>query len=106
MFMALRFAPDGTLYGANPFALFTIDPKTGFATKVVDFSANVAGNVMGLAIDERNFYVADFVPRSHVYAVDTSTGVATPILDTGLAFFQSIAFRTPGQRTDASGSRE
>jgi outer membrane protein assembly factor BamB len=96
MFMALRFAADGTLYGANPFALFTIDLSTGFATKVIDFSANVVGNVMGFAIDdEGNFYVADFVPRSHVYALDTSTGVATPILDTGLSFVHSIAFRTP-----------
>jgi hypothetical protein len=35
--MSLAFAPNGELYGANVFALFKIDPKTGLATKVVDF---------------------------------------------------------------------
>ncbi len=95
MFMALRFAPDGTLYGANPSALFSIDPKTGLATKVVDFVG--VSSVMGLAIDsDGKFYIADFVSQSRIYALDTTTGVATPILDTGLAFVHSIAFKTPG----------
>ncbi len=95
-FMALRFAPDGTLYGANPSALFTIDPKTGLATKVVDFSSNVAGNVMGLAINgERKFYVADFTPDTFVYDLDPHTGTAVPILNTGTAFVHSIASRIP-----------
>jgi hypothetical protein len=35
--MALAFAPDGTLYGANISTLFRIDPSTGEATKIVDF---------------------------------------------------------------------
>ncbi len=97
MFMALRFAPDGTLYGATPFGLFTLDMTSGYATKVVDFSANVAGSVMGLAIDSAgNFYVADLTADSHVYALDPYTGVATSILDTHLGYVHSIAFKNPG----------
>ena len=97
MFMALSFAPDGTLYGATPLALYTIDLKSGLATKVVDFSANVASNVMGMAIDaDGNFYLADFTSDSFVYALDPRTGVAAPILNTGLSYVHSIAFKTPG----------
>ncbi len=97
MFMALRFAPNGTLYGATPFALFTLDLTTGYATKVADFSANVAGSVMGLAIDSAgNFYLSDLTLDSHVYSLDPSTGEATSILDTKLRWVHSIAFKTAG----------
>jgi hypothetical protein len=98
--MALAFAPDGKLYGVNSAStLFSIDISTGTATKIVDLytapAARLVG-VMGLAIDSRRtFYVADFVPTSRIYAVDTTTGVATPILNTGLAFVHNIAFRVP-----------
>ncbi len=97
-FMALRFAPDGTLYGVNPFALFTIDLKTGLATKVVYFLGDVApGTVMGFAIDsDGNFYISDFAPGSRIYSLDTTTGVTKAILNTGKDFVHSIAFRTPG----------
>jgi hypothetical protein len=100
--MALAFAPDGELYGANSAStLFKIDTSTGTATKVVDLvhtaSAVPLVGVMGLAIDSGgNFYVADFVPGSRIYKVDTSTGLATPILNTGLGFVHNIAFKTPG----------
>ncbi|MBZ5614887.1 MAG: hypothetical protein LAO23_12825 [Acidobacteriia bacterium] len=98
--MALAFAPDGKLYGVNSAStLFSIDTSTGTATKIVDLytapAARLVG-VMGLAIDSRRtFYVADYVPHSRVYTVDTTTGVATPILNTGLAFVHNIAFRVP-----------
>jgi hypothetical protein len=97
--MALAFAPDGKLYGANSAStLFSIDKSTGTATKIVDLYTAPGirlVNVMGLAIDSRgNFYVADFVSQSRVYAVNTSTGVATPILDTNFTV-HNIAFRTP-----------
>lgn len=95
-FMALRFAPDGTLYGANPIALFTIDPKTGLATKVADFSSNVAGNVMGLAISgQGKFFLADFTSDSFVYDLNPQTGTAAPVLNTEQAFVHSIGFRGP-----------
>jgi DNA-binding beta-propeller fold protein YncE len=99
--MSLAFAPDGKLYGANAgsannvCSIFLIDPSTGHATKVVDLQG--VGSVMGLAIDsDGNFYVADFVSGSRIYAVDTTTGVATPIMNTGKDFVHNIAFRTPG----------
>ena len=100
--MALAFAPDGKLYGVNSAStLFTIDLLSGRATKVVDLVDSGTGNplvgVMGLAIDsDENFYVADFAPVSHIYTVSTTTGVATPILNTGLAYVHNIAFKTPG----------
>jgi hypothetical protein len=99
--MALAFAPDGKLYGVNSAStLFSIDTSTGKATKVVDLvhSASAAPlvGVMGLAIDSGgNFYVADFAPHSNIYVVDTTRGVATPIVNTGLAFVHNIAFRVP-----------
>jgi hypothetical protein len=83
------------LYGPNVSTLFGNDPSTGEATKTVDFVGMMS--VMGLAIDsDGNFCVCDFVSQSRIYAVDTTTGVATPILDTGLAYVHNIAFRTPG----------
>ena len=61
-FMALAFAPDGTLYGANVSTLFRIDPYTGEVTKVVDLVG--VESVMGLAIDENGkFFVAEWVPQ-------------------------------------------
>ncbi len=96
-FMALAFAPDGTLYGANDFTLYRIDTSAGYATKIVDFvGVTQPPSVMGLAIDSRGtVYVADYVPASRVYTVDTTTGLATPIVNTGLPFVHNIAFRIP-----------
>jgi hypothetical protein len=94
--MSLDFAPDGTLYGANTSSLYTIDPLTGQATKVVDF--NGVTMVMGLAIaKDWSFYVSDYVAQSKIYAVDVSTGAATPVLNSGLAFVHNIAFKAPGR---------
>ncbi len=98
--MALAFAPDGKLYGVNSTStLFTIDKSTGKATKVVDlFTApgQLLPLVMGLAIDSRGIiYVADYVPGSRVYTVDTNMGMVTPVLNTGLDFVHNIAFRVP-----------
>jgi hypothetical protein len=101
MFMALRFAPSGKLYGANVYSLYRINRLTGHADKVVDFSNNVKGNVMGLAIDgDGNFYIAVYssdptVPP--VYSLNAHTGEATPIVNSGYTFVHSIAFKTPGR---------
>jgi len=94
-FMALAFAPDGTLYGANTNSFFSIDPSTGQATKVVDFVG--VESVMGLAIDNHgNFYVSEWVAApSSIYGLNVATGVATPILNTGLAMVHNIAFKAP-----------
>ena len=79
-FMALAFAPDRTLYGANVSALYRVDPYTGEATKVVDLVG--VESVMGLAIDgDGKFYLADWVPHSSIYTLDLDTGLATLILN-------------------------
>jgi hypothetical protein len=92
--MALSFAPDGTLYGANDCTLFTIDTTTGAATKVIDFSGVTM--VMGLAIDGNgNFYVSNFVSASSIYSLDTGTGDASSILSTGLSYVHNITFHAP-----------
>lgn len=92
--MALAFAPDGTLYGASVSTLFRVNPVTGEAMKVVDFMG--VTSVMGLAIDrDWNFYLADFVPHSSIYALNVSTGMATPILNTGFPFVHNISFKAP-----------
>ena len=98
--MALAFAHNGKLYGVNSTStLFTIDTSTGEATKVVDlFTApgQLLPLVMGLAIDSRGtIYVADWVPGSRVYTVDTTTGIVTPVLNTGLNLVHNIAFKVP-----------
>jgi DNA-binding beta-propeller fold protein YncE len=92
--MALAFAPDDdeTLYGVNEGTLFRVDQRSGKAKKVVDLVG--VGMVMGLAIDEDGkFYVADYVRGSKIYTLDLSTGVATPILNTGLDFVHNIEFK-------------
>jgi hypothetical protein len=93
--MALAFAPDGTLYGANVSTLFRVDPSTGQATKIVDFVG--VTSVMGLAIDNHgNFYVSEWVAApSSIYGLNVATGVATPILNTGLPLVHNIAFKAP-----------
>lgn len=98
-FMALSFAPDGTLYGVNDggigtekgSALYKLSLINGVATKVVDINVDA---VMGLAIDEDGkFYVADYAPGSKIYKLDSVTGKATPILMTHLDFVNNIAFK-------------
>ncbi len=92
--MALDFAPDGTLYGANDCSLFTVDPSTGAATKVIDFSG--VSMVMGLAIDSGgSFFLSNFASDSHIYSLDINTGAATSILDTGLSHVHNISFHAP-----------
>jgi hypothetical protein len=101
MFMALRFAHGGKLYGANPYSLYRINRFTGNAEKVVDFSDNVKGNVMGLAIDDDgNFYIGVYSTDPNVpplYSLNLRTGEATPILNSGYTYLHSIAFKTPAR---------
>jgi hypothetical protein len=96
-FMALAFAPDGTLYGVSDggigkgSTLYSVNRFTGAATKVVDINVDA---VMGLAIDEDGkFYVADYVQQSKIYTLDPGTGTATPILETHLDYVNNIAFK-------------
>jgi DNA-binding beta-propeller fold protein YncE len=83
-FMDFAFDKNGTLYGATSHMLFTIDPKTGTATKVTDFVGG--GDVMGLSFDAKKnrLYATDFkAPTSALYFVDTRTGFLTPVASVG-----------------------
>ena len=57
-FMDFAFDKNGTMYGASSHMLFTIDRKTGTATKVADFVGG--GDIMGLSYDAKK---DDFTQR-------------------------------------------
>jgi DNA-binding beta-propeller fold protein YncE len=83
-FMDLAFDARGTMYGASMYGLFTIDRKTGTATKVVDFVGG--GTVMGLGYNAKQdkLYATDWkTPKSVLYLVDTKSGFLTPMADMG-----------------------
>ena len=79
-FMDFAFDKNGIMYGATSHTLFTIDTKTGIATKVADFVGGA--DVMGLSFDttKTRLYATDFkAPNSAVYLVDIPTGFLTPV---------------------------
>jgi hypothetical protein len=82
--MDLAFDARGTMYGASMRGLFTIDRKTGTATKVVDFVGG--GAVMGLGYNAKQdkLYATDYrTPNSALYMVDTKNGFLTPMAAMG-----------------------
>lgn len=88
------FALDrsATMYGTTSDGLYTIDLKSGTATKVADFVGG--GMVMGLSFnaDRNRLYATDWKkPTSDVYLVDVHTGFLTPIAATGYAFAHGLA---------------
>lgn len=88
------FALDrgGTMYGTSSDALYTIDLKTGTASKVTNFVGG--GMVMGLSFnaDQSKLYATDFKrPISDVYLVDIHNGFLTPLGPTGYAFAHGLA---------------
>lgn len=88
------FALDrqGTMYGSAGDALYTIDLKTGTATKVADFVGG--GMVMGLSFnaDQTKLYATDWKqPISDVYLVDVRTGFLTPLGTTRHALAHGLA---------------
>jgi DNA-binding beta-propeller fold protein YncE len=83
-FMDFAFDSRGVMYGASSHELFTIDRKTGIATKVVDFVGG--GDIMGLAYNAKRdkLYATDFkTPNSALYVVNTQTGFLTPMASIG-----------------------
>ena len=91
-FHDLAIDRQGTVYGTSGDALYTIDLKTGTATKVAGFVGG--GMVMGLSFnaDRTKLYATDWKePISDVYAVDLRTGFLTPLGATGHAFTHSLA---------------
>ena len=82
--MDFAFDKNGTMYGASSHALFTIDRKTGTATKVADFVGG--GDIMGLSFDaaQNRLYASDWkMPISALYLVDVKTGFLTPVAAIG-----------------------
>src|SRR6476469_6325221 len=73
--MDFAFDKNGTMYAAGSHTLFTIDRKSGTATKVVDFVGG--GDIMGLSYDAKKdrLYATDWkAPNSALYLVDVQTG--------------------------------
>jgi len=95
-FMDLAFDARGTMYGASMFGLFTIDRKTGTATKVVEFVGG--GVVMGLGYNakQEKLYVTDWKsPKSALYVVDTKNGFLTPMADIGYPLSHGLVAMMP-----------
>jgi DNA-binding beta-propeller fold protein YncE len=95
-FMDLAFDARGTMYGASMFSLFTIDRKTGTATKVVEFVGG--GAVMGLGYNAKQdkLYATDYkTPKSALYVVDTKNGFLTPMADIGYPLSHGLVALMP-----------
>jgi len=95
-FMDLAFDARGTMYGASMFGLFTIDRKTGTATKVVDFVGG--GVVMGLGYNAKQdkLFATDWkTPKSALYVVDTKNGFLTPMADIGYPLAHGLVALMP-----------
>ena len=95
-FMDLAFDSSGTMYGATSHGLFTIDPKTGIGTRVVDFVGG--GDIMGLSYNAKQdkLYATDFkTPNSDLYLVDTQTGFLTPLADIGYPLSHGLVLVRP-----------
>jgi len=89
--MDFAFDKNGTMYGAGSHTLFTIDRKTGTATKVVDFVGG--GDIMGLSFDPKSnrLYATDFkANNSALYLVDVQTGFLTPVGVVGYPFTHGL----------------
>jgi hypothetical protein len=95
-FMDLAFDARGAMYGASMFSLFTIDRKTGTATKVVEFVGG--GAVMGLGYNAKQdkLYATDYKePKSALYEVDTKNGFLTPMADIGYPLSHGLVALRP-----------
>jgi len=83
----------GTMYGTTSQALYTIDPKTATATKVVDFVGGGGFGVMGLSYNTKQdrLYATEYKPvNSAFYVVDINTGFLTPLAATGYPFAHAL----------------
>jgi hypothetical protein len=95
-FMDFAFDRDGTMFGATAHALFTIDRVSGTATKVTDFVGG--GEIMGLSYNlaQDTLYATDWkAPNSALYAVNTRTGILTPLAATGHPLAHGLVAMAP-----------
>jgi DNA-binding beta-propeller fold protein YncE len=92
-FHDFTFNSEGTMYGTTSQALYTIDPKTATASKVIDFVGGGGFGVMGLSYNETRdrLYATEFKPvNSAFYLVDADTGFLTPLAATGYPFAHAL----------------
>lgn len=81
----------GTTYATSSDSLYTIDLKTGTASRVAKFVGG--GMVMGLSFnaDRSKLYATDWKePMSDLYLVDIRTGFLTPLATTGYALVHGL----------------
>jgi hypothetical protein len=92
-FHDFTFDARGTMYGTTSQALYTIDPRTATATKVIDFVGGGGFGVMGLSYNQEQdrLYATEFKPgNSAFYLVDVQTGFLTPLAATGYPFAHAL----------------
>jgi len=92
-FHDFTFDAQGVMYGTTSQALYTIDPKTATASKVVDFVGGGGFGVMGLSYNQvqDRLYATEFKPgNSAFYVVDVKTGFLTPLAATGYPFVHAL----------------
>ena len=102
-FMDLTFDSHGTMLGVTttvnpsttPAILYRINPATARATKL--FTLTGSNAVMGLAFGRDGTpYGTDFTPTSHLYRIDTTTGVETTIAALPFGSSSGLELMNPG----------
>jgi outer membrane protein assembly factor BamB len=94
--MDFAFDSNGTMYAASSHELYTLDLKTGIATKLLDFVGG--GDIMGLAYNVKRdkLYATDFkTPNSALYVVNTRTGFLTPLASIGYPLSHGLVLAMP-----------
>jgi hypothetical protein len=103
-FMDLTFDGHGTMLGVTttvnpsttPAILYRINPATARATKL--FTLTGSNAVMGLAFGrDGTLYGTDFTPASHLYRIDTTTGVETTIAALPFGSSSGLELMNPGE---------
>jgi DNA-binding beta-propeller fold protein YncE len=95
-FMDLAFDARGTMYGASMFGLFTIDRKSGTATRVVEFVGGAGVMGLGYNAKQDKLFATDYnEPKSALYVVDTKNGFLTPMASIGFPLSHGLVAVTP-----------
>lgn len=85
--MDLAFDSAGTLYSTVNNNLYTLDLFTGASTLLVNLTGILSGSVMGIMFDGSDvLYATNYVSGAELYTVNTSTGAATVVGETGFNF--------------------
>ncbi|UCD52492.1 MAG: hypothetical protein JSW27_07610 [Phycisphaerales bacterium] len=91
--MDFAFDSAGTMWATTANELYVIDTGTGAAHHVASITGvdtathDPAAEIMGIMFDEHDvLYATAFIDGSPVFAIDTTTGVATVLAEPGLSF--------------------